>query len=143
MTRLKPIDQSTLVGLLRETPGAGAGGPLVFEFVQTLIGLDPAAHGLAARDVIEVEAAWGHIEGDFYWVGGFVVHLQDGRRAYLNGFCDVDTCHHAAHVTVAMLTPGVPYDTVGPRRLPGGKLIQWEAAPERLNDLLHRLSGQT
>ena len=114
-------------------------GPLVFEFVQTLVGLDSVAHGIALRDISSVEAAWGHTEADFFRVGGFVVKLQDGRRAYLHAFCDADTNHHAATVTVAVLSPDEHYHRFAPRTWASGRPIAWEIAPKRLNDILDRV----
>jgi hypothetical protein len=119
---------------------ANADGPLVFEFVQTLVALDGLAHGVAAENVSSVEAAWGYTDTDFYWIAGFAVRLRDGKRAYLHGFCDADTNHHAARVEVAFLKSDEAYNSCAPRTLPTGKPIVWEEAPERLNYILSRIT---
>ena len=141
MSAPKSIEQTSLFDVWRRLPGAGS--LLVFEFVQTLVALDAGAHGFSPRDIAEVEAAWGYVDADFYWIGGFVVRLRDGRRAYIHSFCDADTLQYAATVRVEMLAEGQPYYGVATSRPPGNRPIPWEVAPERLNEFLRQLPGES
>src|SRR5215510_4739775 len=134
MSAPKDAHHTVLLDAWRKLPNANS--TLVFEFVQTLVGLDEPTHGLTHRDIARVEAAWGYVDGDFYWMGGFVVWLGDGRRAYLEGFCDSDVAVGAT-VKVEMLSRDTLLESVA--RLVGDRTVQWEPAPERLNEYLRRL----
>jgi hypothetical protein len=41
--------------------------------------------GFAGPDVESVEARWGYADANFFWMGGYVVRLRDGLRAYIKG----------------------------------------------------------
>ena len=137
MSAPKNTDSIVLFNAWRKLPVANSS--LVFEFVQTLVGLDTLNHGLTHQDIVRVEAAWGYIDGDFYWMGGFVVSLRDGRRAYLEGFCDSDELAVGATVRVQILPRDAPLESVA--RLVGGRTSPWESAPERLNEYLRQLQA--
>jgi hypothetical protein len=137
MSAPKNPDLTVLLNAWRELPDANTS--LVFEFVQTLVGLDALNHGLTYQDIARVEAAWGYIDGDFYWMGGFIVSLRDGRRAYLEGFCDSDELAVGAAVNVDMLQRDTPHEGVA-RRV-GGRSLPWELAPQRLNEYLRQLQA--
>jgi hypothetical protein len=57
----------------------------LFEFAEGLLYLDAQRDGFAGPDVESVEAMWGYADANFYWDGGYVVRLRDGRRAYIGG----------------------------------------------------------
>src|SRR5260370_21478284 len=133
----KDTDYTVLLDAWRELPNPNSS--LVFEFAQTLVGLDEPTHGLTHRDIARVEAAWGYIDGEFYWMGGFIVSLRDGRRAYLEGFCDSDELAVGATVRVELLPRDAPHDSGAPQV--GGRTLPWEPAPERLNEYLRRLQA--
>src|SRR5438093_13383362 len=134
MSSPKDTDHTVLLDAWPKLPDANS--TLVFEFVQTLVGLDEPTHGLTHQDIARVEAAWGHVDGDFYWMGGFIVSLRDGRRAYLEGFCDSDVAVGAT-VKVEMLPGDAPLESVA--RQVDDRTLPWEQAPERLNEYLRRL----
>lgn len=129
---------------LRKLEGqiADARNSLVYEFTQILVGLSAPIHGMSAHEITRVTAAWGYTESDFYWIAGFIVGLIDGRMAYLSGFCDADTNHHAAKVTVSIIDESVSYSSLGPRTLPNGEVVQWITTPDALNELLRHLDGR-
>jgi hypothetical protein len=135
MSAPENTDHIVLLNAWRKLPDANSS--LVFEFVQTLVGLDAMNPGLTHKDIDLVEAAWGHIDGDFYWMGGFIVSLRDGRRAYLEGFCDSDELAVGATVRVEMLPHDTPHESVA--RQVGSRSLPWEMAPQRLNEYLRQL----
>jgi hypothetical protein len=55
------------------------------EFAEGLMHLATQRDGFAGPDVASVEAKWGYADANFYWRGGYVVRLRDGRRAYIEG----------------------------------------------------------
>jgi hypothetical protein len=57
----------------------------VIEFAEAMTQLDPVRCGFGRNEVSAVEATWRCDDVDFYWCGGFVVRLRDGRRAYIEG----------------------------------------------------------
>ena len=57
----------------------------LFEFGEILLRLDGWRDGFAGPDVASVDAMWGYTDANFFWMGGYVVGLRDGRRAYIEG----------------------------------------------------------
>jgi hypothetical protein len=48
-------------------------------FAETLEEIDLLEHGVSFAAIDAVEAAWGHIDMNFYGSGAFVVRLHDRR----------------------------------------------------------------
>jgi hypothetical protein len=65
--------------------GLHEGNAGLFEFAEGLLYLDAQRDGFAGPDVESVEAMWGYADANFFWDGGYVVRLRDGRRAYIGG----------------------------------------------------------
>ena len=100
--------------------------------------------GFGRNEVSAVEASWCCDDVDFYWCGGFVVRLRDGRRAYIEGSrTPVYDEHEPAPETYTLhwefdvwLIADEPYQSLTPlqARCP----VPWEEAPQRLNEFLKR-----
>jgi hypothetical protein len=55
-----------------------------YDFTESLA----QAEGFTKDDIAEAISAWGE-QGDYAeWRGGFLLHLKDGRYAYVEGWCD-------------------------------------------------------
>lgn len=72
-----------------------------FDFHETLF--NSKIGGQVTPDAVtKVVAAWGHSpEGGGSWEGGFVLALNDGRFAYITGWCDYTGwgCQDGAKIT--------------------------------------------
>ncbi len=55
----------------------------VYDFSETLKGV-----GIERDSVKRVAAAWGESGTCAEWDGGFLIELNDGRWAYVSGWCD-------------------------------------------------------
>jgi hypothetical protein len=106
--------------------------------------LDPVRCGFGMDEVSSVEASWRFDDVDFYWCGGFVVRLRDGRRAYIEGSrTPVYDEREPAPETYtlhwefdAWLIADQPYHSLTP--LQALQPASWDEAPERLNEFLKR-----
>jgi hypothetical protein len=136
MPTSRTYEPTALINAWRNFPGAS--GTMVFEFVQTLVSLDADAHEFRSSDILSVEAAWGYTDSDFYWLGGFVVELRDGRRAYVLAFCDSDI-ESAATVKAEMLGQRVPFSRLSSHGIAGGRPLAWQQAPQAINEFLRHL----
>ncbi len=127
-------------------PAAFAEG--VFEFAQALLQLDPVHCGFGMDEVCFVEASWRFDDADFYWNGGFVVRLGDGRRAYIDGsrtpVYDEREAEPEAYVLHwefdVRLIANQPHRSLTPVQLRGEPPVQWEEAPRLLNEFLKLLA---
>ncbi len=116
----------------------------VVEFAEAMTQLDPVRCGFGMDEVSAVEASWRFDDADFYWCGGFVVRLRDGRRAYIEGSRtpvyderepepETYTLHWEFDV---WLIADEPYQSLTP--LQARSPVSWDEAPERLNEFLKR-----
>jgi hypothetical protein len=108
-------------------------------FVQVLCRLDGEV-GFGAGDVAAVESVWGSC-GEERWVGGFVVALKDGRRAYLEACAgEPPWSDDDADLRVEFLRPGEPYPRLGADHRQ--QLLGWDdGAAEELDPFLKRLTA--
>ena len=119
-------------------------GDGVVEFAEVMAQLDPVRCGFDRDEVSTVEASWRCDDADFYWCGGFVVRLRDGRRAYIEGSrTPVYDEREPAPETYtlhwefdAWLIADEPYRSLTPLQAPSP--VPWEEAPQRLNEFLKR-----
>src|SRR4051812_45752065 len=119
----------------------------VFEFAEAMKQLDPVRCGFDMNEVSSVEATWRFDDADFYWCGGFVVRLRDGRRAYIEGSrTPVYDEREPAPETYTLhwefdvwLIADEPYQSLTP--LQARSPVSWEEAPERLNEFLNLLAS--
>ena len=127
----------------RQTEPRPFGDGLV-EFAEAMTQLEPVRCGFGMDEVSAVEASWRRDDADFYWCGGFVVRLRDGRRAYIEGSRTpvYDECEPAPETYTlhwewdAWLIADEPYQSLTP--LQARSPVSWEEAPERLNEFLKR-----
>jgi hypothetical protein len=118
----------------------------LFEFSESLLHLDAQRDGFAGPDVISVEAMWGYADANFYWCGGYVVRLHDGRRAYIEGTSvpefsgDGETYELQWTFDVRFLADE-PYHSLTPLQPSQHRPYVWEEAPGSLNELLNRLAS--
>jgi hypothetical protein len=119
-------------------------GDGVVEFAEAMAQLDPVRCGFGRNEVSAVEASWRCDDVDFYWYGGFVVRLRDGRRAYIEGsrapvYDERDPNRRPTPCTGkfdAWLIPDQPVHSLTP--LQALQPVSWDEAPERLNEFLKR-----
>lgn len=117
----------------------------VIEFGEALMQLDPARCGFGMEEVSTVEASWRLDDADFFWCGGFVVRLHDGRRAYIEGSRtpvyderEPGSQRYTLHWEFDVRLIGdEPHGSLTPLQPPPP--VSWEEAPRRLNDFLRRL----
>jgi hypothetical protein len=118
----------------------------LFEFAEGLLYLDAQHDGFAGPDVESVEARWGYADANFYWCGGYVVRLRDGRRAYIEGTSvpefskDGETYKLEWTFDVRFLADE-PYHSLTPLQPSEHCPYTWEEAPKSLNELLNRLAS--
>jgi hypothetical protein len=118
----------------------------LFEFAEGLLYLDAQRDGFAGPDVESVEAMWGYADANFYWDGGYVVRLHDGRRAYIGGTsvpefsADGETYELQWTFDVRFLADE-PYYSLMPFQPNRRSPFSWEEAPESLNEFLNRLAS--
>jgi hypothetical protein len=118
----------------------------LFEFSEGLLYLDATRDGFAGSDVKSVEAMWGYADANFYWCGGYVVRLHDGRRAYIEGTsvpefsADGETYELEWTFDVRFLADE-PYHSLTPLQPGEHRPYTWEEAPASLNELLNRLTS--
>ena len=92
--------------------------------------------GIALSSVVSVLAAWGRSRescGD--WEGGFLVHLADGRFAYLSGWCDTSGwgCQDAAEVMFFQGQPDLAMLPAVADVTPPSTVDDWDVQPADLN----------
>jgi hypothetical protein len=118
----------------------------LFEFAEGLLYLDAQRDGFAGPDVETVEAMWGYADANFFWDGGYVVRLRDGRRAYIGGTsvpefsADGETYELQWTFDVRFLADE-PYYSLMPFQPNRRSPFSWEEAPESLNEFLNRLAS--
>jgi len=116
----------------------------LYEFAESLMRLDVQRDGFTGSDVTSVEAMWRYADANFYWCGGYVVRLRDGRRAYIEGTSvpefseDGETYELEWSFDVRFLADQ-PYHSLTPLQLCESRPYRWEEAPASLNELLKRL----
>jgi hypothetical protein len=115
------------------------------EFAQCLMHLDAQRDGFGADDVESVEAMWGYSDANFFWMGGYVVRLRDGRRAYFDGtscpeFSDDGETYELEWTFDVRLLAEEPYHSLTPLQPSERSPLTWEEAPKRLNKFLKRLA---
>ena len=90
---------------------------------------------LPANEIDKVIAAWG-LQGDYSeWEGGFLMHLKDGRYAYIWGWCDTSGwgCQDGAQIAYTHEKPsleikrGMPQHFGGYIEAMGAESKAWEA----------------
>ena len=124
--------------LLKDTAG-------LFEFTESLLHLDALRDGFAGPDVKSVEAMWGDADANFYWCGGYVVGLHDGRRAYIEGtsvpeFSEDGETYELEWTFDVRFLADEPYHSLTPLQPSERRPYAWEEAPRSLNELLSRLA---
>jgi hypothetical protein len=124
-------------------PDSNAG---LFEFAEILQRLDAQRDGFAGPDVAIVEAMWGYADANFFWMGGYVVRLRDGRRAYIEGtsapeFSEDGETYELEWSFDVRFLGDEPYHSLTPLQPSRQRPYLWEEAPESLNELLNRLAS--
>lgn len=87
--------------------------------------------GIEESNVARVIAAWGDSpEGYGSWEGGFLMLLENGRYAYLTGWCDTTGwgCQDGADIT---------YFDSAPSLADISEDVDWDIDPSDLNLALH------
>jgi hypothetical protein len=118
----------------------------LFEFSEGLLYLDARRDGFAGSDVKSVEAMWGYADANFYWCGGYVVGLHDGRRAYIEGtsvpeFSEDGETYELQWTFDVRFLGDEPYHSLTPLQPSQHRPYVWEEAPESLNEFLNRLAS--
>jgi hypothetical protein len=118
----------------------------LFEFAEVLLRLDAQRDGFAGPDVASVEAMWGYADANFFWMGGYVVRLRDGRRAYIEGtsvpeFSEDGESYELAWTFDVRFLADEPYHSLTPLQPSKHRPHAWEEAPASLNELLKRLAS--
>jgi hypothetical protein len=118
----------------------------LFEFAEVLLRLDAQRDGFAGPDVAIVEAMWGYADANFFWMGGYVVRLRDGRRAYIEGtsvpeFSEDGETYELEWTFDVRFLAEKPYHSLTPLQPSKHRPHAWEEAPASLNELLKRLAS--
>jgi hypothetical protein len=119
----------------------------LFEFAEGLMHLDTQRDGFAGPDVASVEAKWGYADANFYWCGGYVVRLRDGRRAYIEGtsvpeFSEDGETYELQWTFDVRFLADEPYHSLTPLQSSEHRPYTWEEAPASLNEFLNRLAAE-
>jgi hypothetical protein len=117
------------------------------EFAEGLMHLATQRDGFAGPDVASVEAKWGYADANFYWRGGYVVRLRDGRRAYIEGtsvpeFSEDGETYELQWTFDVRFLGDEPYHSLTPMQPSRRSPFPWEEAPESLNEFLNRLAAE-
>ncbi len=121
----------------------------VIEFSEALMQLDPIRCGFGMDEISAVEASWRFDDVGFYWNGGFVVRLRDGRRAYIEGSrtpvydeCEPEPETYTLHWEFDVwLIADEPYHSLTPLQPGGAPPVPWQETPPRLNEFLKLLAS--
>jgi hypothetical protein len=102
--------------------------------------------GFAGPDVESVEAMWGYADANFFWMGGYVVRLRDGRRAYVEGtsvpeFSEDGETYELEWTFDVRFLADEPYHSLTPLQPSKHRPYAWVEAPASLNELLNRLAS--
>lgn len=136
------------------TVTAGAGTPGVpeglSEFAEVLNQVDLERDRLDYRNIMTVLAAWQtEAVADFYWRGGFVLGLRDGRKAYLGATRtpvlpeNDDGTYNLIwdDLDLEFLPSDFDHAKLSHRRQPDPRQAYWLDTTDHLNEFLRKLTA--
>lgn len=112
---------------------------LLLGFVEAICRLDRVTHGFGAEDIKTVVQGWEGYDGSA-WDGGFVVDLQDGRRACLSVLAVGFDWELESEIRAAFVEPGFDHRADLIQRY-GDTGYAYETKLPALQELLRRLAA--
>jgi hypothetical protein len=118
----------------------------LFEFAESLLRLERPARPLRRSRRRERRSHVGYADANFFWMGGSVVRLRDGLRAYIKGtsvpeFSEDGETYELEWTFDVRFLADEPYHSLTPLQPSEHRPYAWEEAPTSLNELLKRLVG--